>query len=132
MKSKDIQKVVKTKYESRDGPARIYRDLAGAVALPTIKLWIKMTNTTGSITLSSLPGCPRTVRTKVVIVKVKNRLSQKKRVSTRKLAKEINTSRRSIQQILREDLGCKPYRKTIQSELANLQKNERVKLLIGC
>ena len=38
MKSKDIQKVVKTKYENGDGPAKIYRDLAGAVSLPTIKL----------------------------------------------------------------------------------------------
>jgi hypothetical protein len=30
MKSKDIQKVVKTKYENGDGPAKIYRDSAGA------------------------------------------------------------------------------------------------------
>ena len=53
-----------------------------------------MMNATGSITLSSPPGCPRTVRTKATIVKVKNRLNQKKRVSTRKSAKEMNTSRR--------------------------------------
>ena len=132
MKSKDIQKVVKTKYENGDGPAKIYRDLAGAVSLPTIKLWIKMMNTTGSITLSSPPGCPRTVRTKAAIVKVKNRLNQKKRVSKRKLAKEMNTSRRSIQRILREDLGCRPYEKTIQPKLTNLQKNNRLSLLIGC
>ena len=97
MKSKDVQKVIKTKYENGDGSARIYRDLAGALSLPTIELWIKMTNTTGSITLSSPPGYPRTVRTKAAIVKVKNRRNQKKRVSTRKLAKEVNTSRRSIQ-----------------------------------
>ena len=38
MKSKDIQKVVKTKYENGDGQEKIYRDLAGAVSLPTIKL----------------------------------------------------------------------------------------------
>ena len=63
MKSKDIQKVVKTKYENGDGPAKIYGDLAGTVSLPTIKLWIKMINTAGSITLSSPPGCSRTVRT---------------------------------------------------------------------
>ncbi|CAF1556573.1 unnamed protein product [Rotaria magnacalcarata] len=69
MKSKDIRKVVKTKYENDDGPAKIYRDLAGAVSLPTIKLWIKMINTSGFITLSSPPGCPRTVRTKAAIVK---------------------------------------------------------------
>ena len=127
MKSKDIQKVVKTKYENGDGPAKIYRDLAGAVSLPTIKLWIKMINIAGSITLSSPPGCSRTVRTRAAIVKVKKRLNQKKRVSIRKLAKEMNISRRSIQRILREDLGCKPYKKTKQPKLTNLQKNKRVK-----
>ena len=46
MKNKDIQKVVKTKYENGDGPAKIYRDLAEAVSLPTIKLWIKIINIT--------------------------------------------------------------------------------------
>ena len=127
MKSKYIQKVVKIKYENEDDPAKIYRDLAGAVSLPTIKLWIKMMNTAGSITLSSPPGCPRMVRTKAAIVKVKNCLNQKKRVSARKLAKEMNTSRRSIQRIFRTDLGWKSYKKTIQSKLTNLQNNKRVK-----
>ena len=117
MKSKDIQKVVQTKYENRDGPAKIYHDLAGAVSLPTIKLLLKMMSTISSITLSSSP-C--TVRTKAAIVKVKNRLNQKKRVSTRKLAKEMNTSRRSVQRILREDLACKPYKK---DNITNLRKN---------
>ncbi|CAF3864333.1 unnamed protein product [Rotaria magnacalcarata] len=69
LESKDIQKVVKTKYKNSDGPPKSFRDLAGAVSLPTIKLWIKMINTTGSITLSSPPGCPRTVRTNAAIVK---------------------------------------------------------------
>ena len=32
MKSKDIQTVVKTKYQNGDGPAKIYRDLAGVVS----------------------------------------------------------------------------------------------------
>ena len=128
MKSKDIQRVVKTKYENGDGPAKMYRDLAGAVSLPTIKLWIKMMNTTGSITLLSPPGCPRTVRTKAAIVKINNRLNQKKRMSTRKFAKEMNTSKQSKQRIFREDLACKSYKKTIQPKLTNLQKeNKRVK-----
>ena len=69
-----------------------------------------MISTTGSITLSSPPGCPRTVRTKAAVVKIENSLNQKQRMSTQKLAKEINTSRRSIQRILREDLGCKLYK----------------------
>ena len=132
VKSKDIQNVVKIKYENGDGSAKIYRDLAGAVSLTTIKLWIKMINTTSSIILSSPPSCSRTVRTRAAIVKVKNRLNQKKRVSTRKLAKEMNISRRSIQRILREGLGCKPYKKTKQSRLTNLQKIRELTLLIGC
>ncbi|CAF2142729.1 unnamed protein product, partial [Rotaria magnacalcarata] len=64
-----------------------------------------MINTTGSITLSSPPGCPRTIRTNAAIVKVKNRLNQKKRVSTRKSAKDMKISRTSVERILREDLG---------------------------
>ena len=96
MKSKNIRKVVRTKYENGDNPTKICRHLAGAVSLRIIKLLIKMINTTGSIILSSSPGCPRTVGTKAAIVKVKNHLNQKKRVSTRKLAKEMNTSRRCI------------------------------------
>ena len=43
-------------------------------------------------------------------------------MSTPKLTKEMNTPRRSIQRILRESLGCKPYKKTIQPKLTNLQK----------
>ena len=46
MKSKEVQKVVKTKYENGDGPAKTYRDLAGAVSLSAFKLWIKIINTT--------------------------------------------------------------------------------------
>ncbi|CAF3620864.1 unnamed protein product [Rotaria socialis] len=128
MKSKDIPKIVKIKYENGDGngPAKIYRGLAEAVSLPRIKLWIKMINTTGSITLSSPTGCPRTVHRKAAIMKVKSRLNKKKRASTRKLANDINISRTNIRRILRGDLGCKPYKKTKQPKLTNLQTNKRV------
>ena len=39
----------------------------------------------------------------------------------------MNTSRRSIQRILREALACKSHKKTIQPKLTNLQKDKRVK-----
>jgi transposase len=69
MKSKDIQKAVKNKYENGDGPTKIYRNLGGIVSLRTIKLWIQMIKNTGSIKLLSPPGRPRTVRTKANISK---------------------------------------------------------------
>ncbi|CAM4847159.1 unnamed protein product [Rotaria magnacalcarata] len=62
MQSKDVQKVVKSKYGNGDGPVKIYRDLAGVVSLKTIKLWIKMIDNTGSINLSSPPDRPRIVQ----------------------------------------------------------------------
>jgi transposase len=131
MKSKDLQTAVKNKYKNGDGPAKIYRDLGGVVSLPTIKLWIKMMKNTGSINLSYSHGRPRTVRTKSNISKVKSRLAHKKRVSKRRLAAEMNISRRSAQRILREDLGCFPYKKIKQPKLTDLQKKRGLSLPIG-
>lgn len=127
MKSKDLQKAVKNKYENGDGPTKMYRDLDGVVSLRTVKLWIQMINNIGSINLSHLPGRPRTARTKSNISKVKHRLAQKKRVSSRRVAAEMNISRTSAQRILREDLGYFPDKKIKQPKLTRLQKKKRVK-----
>ncbi|CAF2076733.1 unnamed protein product [Rotaria magnacalcarata] len=59
-----------------------------------------MLNQTGSIDLSHSPGRPRTVQTKANISKVKYRLAQKKQISSRRLAAEINISRTSARRIL--------------------------------
>ncbi|CAF1987108.1 unnamed protein product [Rotaria magnacalcarata] len=121
-----MQKVVKTKFENDDGPTKIYRDLAGVVSMQTIKLWIKKVRNTGSIELSSPPGRPRTARTKANMLKAKQCLDQK-RVSTRRLAAEMNISKSSIHRILRKDLGCFPYKKIKQPKLTDVQKKKRVK-----
>ena len=127
MKSKGLQKAVKTKYENGDRPAKIHRDLGGVVSKRTIKLWIKKINNTGSIDLSPSSGRLRMARTKANISKAKWRLNHNKRVSTRRLAAEIKISKASARRILREDLGCFPYKKIKQLKLTNLQKQKRVK-----
>ena len=78
MKSKDLQNVVPSKYPIGDTPTKIYHDLSDAIGLRTIKRWCQ----TGPISLS---GCPRLMRTKANIKKVKNCLRRKSRVSTRKI-----------------------------------------------
>ena len=85
MKSKDLQNVVLSKYQNGDTPTKIYHDLSGAIGLRTIKRWCQMIHQTGTISLSSPPGCPRLVRTKANIKKVKDRLRRKSRVSARKI-----------------------------------------------
>ena len=54
-------------------------------------------------------------------------VTQKKRVSTRKLAAEMKISRTSAQRILSEDLGCLPYKRIKQPKLSDLQKQKRIK-----
>ena len=118
MKSKNLQTTVKNKYGKGDGPMKIYRNLGGAVSLRTIKLWVQMLNKTRSINLSHLPGRP----TKADISKVKYRLAHNETMSTRRLAAEVNISRNSAHRMLREDLGCFPYKKIKQPKLTDLQK----------
>ena len=127
MKSKDTQKIVSSKYEKGEGPTKIFRDLNGAMGLRTLKRWCIMLRDTDSIELSSSPGRPRIVRTKGTITKVKNRLQQNKSISARKLAKEFNISRRSIQRILRNDLGLFAYKKIREPKLTDEHKDKRKK-----
>ena len=87
-----------------------------------------MIRETGSIDRCYSPGRPRTIRTKNNIQKVKQRLAKKKKkLSTRRLAAEMKISRRSVQRILREHLGCFPYKKIKQPKLTDLHKRKRVK-----
>jgi hypothetical protein len=82
---------------------------------------------TGDIQLSSPPGPPRLVRTKAMIQKVKTRLKRKKKVSSRKLATELDISRTTVRRILKSDLGCHPYKKRIEPLMTVDQKAKRKK-----
>ena len=104
MKSKDLQKPVLSKYEKGEGPSEIFRHLNGALCLRTVKRWCKMIRETGSIELSKSPGRSPTIRTKESIKKVKYCLNRKKKVTSRKLAVELNISRTSVRRILKNDL----------------------------
>ena len=69
MQSKDLQKLLLSKYEKGEGPSEIFRHLNDALCLRTVKRWCKMIRETGSIELSISPGCSRTIRTKESIKK---------------------------------------------------------------
>jgi len=126
MKSKDLQKVVLSKYENGESPTAIFRHLHAAVSLRTIERWCKMIRDTGSINLANSTGRPRVARTKGMIQKVKNRLKRKKPITSRKLANEINISERSVRRILKNDLGLKPYKKRIEPLLTDTHKAKRI------
>ena len=127
MKSKDLQKVVLSKYQNGDTPTKIHHDLNGRIGLTTIERWCQMMRHSGSIKLSSPPGGPRFARTKGRIQKVKYRLRPKKRVSARKPSMDLRISERSVRRIMKKDLGLRPYKKVIEPLLSDDQKNKRQK-----
>ena len=127
MKSKDLQKVVLSKYQNGDNPTKIYHDLNGGIGLRTIGRWCQTIRRSGSVKLSSPPGGSRFSRTNGNIQKVKHRLRRKKRVSARKLSMELDISERNVRRIMKKDLGLRPYKKVIESLLSNDQKIKRKK-----
>ena len=127
MKSKDLQKLVLSKYEKGKGPSEIFRHLNGALCLRTVKRWRKMIRETGSIELSTSPGRSGTIRTKEPIKKVKHRVNRKKKVTSRKLAVELNISRTSVRRILKNDLLLRPYKKIVEPLLTDEHKEKRKK-----
>ena len=127
MKSKDFQNLVLSKYQNDDGPTKIFRDLNDSVSLRTNDRWYKVVRVTGSVNLSSPPGCQRTLRKKGTIQKIKHRLEQRKPVSSRKTARQLGISRTSIRRILRNDLGLRAYKVQNKPLLTNEHKEERVK-----
>ncbi|CAF1513704.1 unnamed protein product [Rotaria magnacalcarata] len=64
MKSIDFQNIVLSKYQNGDTPTKTFHDLNGGIGLRTIRRWCQMILQSGSITLSSPPGCSRLARTK--------------------------------------------------------------------
>ena len=126
MKSKDVQSIVLSKYKNGESATVIFNHLNGAISLRTIERWCKMTRDTGSISLSYSPGRPRVARTKNIIQRVKGRMNRKKRISTRKLANELDVSERSMRRILKDDLGLRPYKKRLEPLLTDIHKNKRL------
>ena len=110
MKSKDLQKLILSKYEAEQIQKKIFEDLNGVVSYRTVKRWSKMIRETGAIDLSKLSACHRTVYTKAAIRKIKRKSKDGKRISCKKLALEMHMSFSSAYRILRKDLKMKPYK----------------------
>ncbi|CAF3467957.1 unnamed protein product [Rotaria socialis] len=83
MKSKDLQKLVLSKYENSDGTTKIFHDLNGTISLSTIERWYRRIRESGSISLFIPPGRQRTIRMKGAFQKSKTRLNRQKLVSSR-------------------------------------------------
>lgn len=125
MKSKDLQKVVLSKYEDGDQPKKIFHDLNGVLGLRTIERWCQMIRRQGSIELIKSPGRPRSIRTKAAVQKIKRMMNARRPPSTRKLALKMGISRTSVRRVLKNDLKLRAYKKIIEPFLTDEHKEKR-------
>lgn len=113
MKRKDVRELVLRLYNDGRNGSKTHKHVRGIVSKRTVYSWIKSIKTCGNIDLKSLTGRPRVIRTKALIHKVKQRLSQTKRVLSRSLARELHVSHTTMNRLIKEELGYKFYIKRI-------------------
>lgn len=82
---------------------------------------------TGSIVDRSRSGRPRTVRTEPRIKRVREKLRRNPERSVRRMAKEENVPRESMRELVKKDIGFRPYRKRKVAGLTTLQMEKRLK-----
>lgn len=88
----------------------------------TIKRW----NETGSVKDKPRSGRPKSATTKSTVKKVRERIRRNLRRSANELAKELHVSTESMNRILKNDLGLKPYKRQKVHELSAKQKKVRL------
>ncbi|CAM4785876.1 unnamed protein product [Rotaria magnacalcarata] len=125
MKSKDILELALRLYNNGCSGNESRRRLRCLISRRTIFYWLKSLKATGAIELQGPSGCPRLVRSKDLIQKVKHRLSSKKLISALSLAKKLNASRSTIRRIIKDDLGYKAYVKRVAPKLTKKHKIKR-------
>ena len=127
MKSKDLQKLVRSKYDNGEEATKLFRHLNGAIRLSTIKRWCRRICEVGTIDLVNPRGCSRIIRTKAAIQKIKRRLNRRKPLFSRKLARELGISRSSVRRILNNDLEFQAYKMQKEPLLTDEHKEKRMK-----
>ena len=128
MKSKDLQNWYFQGTKKLKGSSEIFRHLNGALCLRTVKRRWKMILKTDSVKLSVLSDCRLPIiRTKKWIKKVKDCLNRKKKVTSRKLAVQLNVSRTSLRRILQNDLPLRPLKKIVELLLIDEHKEKTQK-----
>ncbi|XP_065645702.1 uncharacterized protein LOC136076157 [Hydra vulgaris] len=90
---------------------KTYSLLQTETSRATVYRWINRILKSG-ISAKTSPGRPRSIRTKQFIAKVgRNLVSNKKKKSVRKIAREASCSSRTVRRIVNKDLKLKAYKK---------------------
>jgi inhibitor of nuclear factor kappa-B kinase subunit alpha len=114
-------------YEQNFSPAQIFHRLKNdGFSRLFIRRTINRLKETGSVDDRKRSGRRRAVRTPARIKAVGARIRRNPRRSQRKLASQMDVSRRSIQRIVKEDLGLTPFKRRKAHGLSKQQRKTRL------
>jgi AraC-like DNA-binding protein len=123
----DKRSVVKFFHEQKLSPAQIFHRLKNdGFSRRFIRRTISRLEETGSVDDRKRSGRRRSARTPRRIKAVRARLRRNPRRSQRKLASQMGVSRRSIQRIIKGDLGLTPYKRRKVHGLKMQQRQARL------
>jgi transposase len=125
--NKSIRNLIKSHYDGGKTAKEIYDCLNKTVSKRTIYNWINRVVKRKSIEAKKPSGRPRTVRTKKLIQKVKRNFNNKLKKSARQLALENNCDRKTIANIIHDDLSLKTYKRIRCQTLTDVHKQKRKK-----
>ena len=91
--------------------AEIFKILKPTVSRSRVYKVIQRFKNTGSYLPRVRSTPPRPVRTPKLINTIRSKLNRNPQRSARKMAKEANVSHMTIQNVLKKDLKCLPYKK---------------------
>jgi len=122
MKSAELLQIVLSKLRTGDMPAKIFRDLVGAVSLKTIKRWKAKFLQHGTV-LRSKPGPQRLARCQRNRTKID--ALRRKKLSTRKIGRKVGVSHTTVHRVLREDMQLKAYKRRKAPKLTETHIRKR-------
>ena len=115
--------------------AKIFKILKPNVSRSGVYKVIQQFKNTGSYLPKVRGTPPRPVRTPKLINAIRSKLNRNPQRSARKMAKEANVSHITIQNVLKKDLKCLPYKKVKKQLLSEATREKRLTracLLLQC
>ncbi len=124
---RDLREIIVRVFERGERQAEIARRFEpDGISHQFISYTIKRWRETDSTEDRPRCGGPRTARTPQLIQKIRQRFRRNRRRSSRKLAEDLHASRRTVQRIIKDDLGLKPYKRQKVHGISAVQKGERM------
>ena len=106
--------------------AEIFKILKPTVSRSGVYKVIQRFKNTGSYLPKVRSTPPRPVRTPKLINAIRSKLNRNPQRSARKMPKEVNVSHMTIQNVLKKDLKCLPYKKVKKQLLSGAKREKRL------